>query len=389
MYQALSSTEGDAMAWKATGQPVVRQQRGRWVVRVDGIDTETGKVRPRQLGTFASRRAAQAAATKAARTASVGRVRGTVGWLVERWVASRTDVGSKAREQYGWAAGHIQVGIGAIPLERLDREDVAGWLDGLAAGGKLSRRSIQIFRTVLRASLRDAVEEGLLPRSPAARVPMPREVTRPTRAREVEAWTDEEVTRFLSVSNGHRWAAVWRLAVLYGPRRSELLALRWDDIDVEARTVTIDEGLVGLIDGVAWTEGKTARSRRMIPVDERTARLFAQRRVEQLEERLLAGPLWEGLDLVVTTRTGGFVLPRNFDHTLARLVARAEVPKLSSHGLRHTAATHMVREARDVGELRAVADVLGHSPDMLMKVYAHRMPDSLRAVAERIGQRAD
>jgi len=42
------------MAWKATGQPTVREQRDKWVVRVDGIDTATGKHRPRQLGTYAS-----------------------------------------------------------------------------------------------------------------------------------------------------------------------------------------------------------------------------------------------------------------------------------------------------------------------------------------------
>ena len=46
------------MGWKATGQPTVRQQPSKWVVRVDGIDTETGRHRPRQLGTFASQRAA-------------------------------------------------------------------------------------------------------------------------------------------------------------------------------------------------------------------------------------------------------------------------------------------------------------------------------------------
>jgi hypothetical protein len=48
----------------------------------------------------------------------------------------------------------------------------------------------------------------------------------------------------------------------------------------------------------------------------------------------------------------------------------------------------MVRGARDVGELRAVAEVLGHSPDMLMKVYAHALPESRRAVADRIGARS-
>ena len=40
------------MGWKATGRPTVRRQRDRWVIRVDGIDTETGKHRPRQLGTY-------------------------------------------------------------------------------------------------------------------------------------------------------------------------------------------------------------------------------------------------------------------------------------------------------------------------------------------------
>jgi hypothetical protein len=47
----------------------------------------------------------------------------------------------------------------------------------------------------------------------------------------------------------------------------------------------------------------------------------------------------------------------------------------------------MVRQAADVGELRAAADVLGHSPDMLLKTYAHVLPDSMAAVAERIGSR--
>lgn len=41
------------MAWKATGQPTVPKQRRKWVVRVDGIDTVTGKHKPKQLGTCA------------------------------------------------------------------------------------------------------------------------------------------------------------------------------------------------------------------------------------------------------------------------------------------------------------------------------------------------
>jgi len=53
------------MAWKAVGEPIVQRQRDRWVLRLDGIDTETGKRRPRQLGTFDSERKAVAAARSA------------------------------------------------------------------------------------------------------------------------------------------------------------------------------------------------------------------------------------------------------------------------------------------------------------------------------------
>ncbi len=375
------------MGWKATGQPTVRKQRDKWVVRVDGIDTETGKHRPRQVGTYASQRSALTAARSVSVQERVA-TRDTVSWLVRRYVASRSDVTLKAREQYEWAIPHIEAGLGAIRLDRLDREDVARWLEDLAAAGRLSWRSIQICRTVLRAALADAVEEGLLRRSPAARVPMPRAVAKPPKQKEVDAWSGEQVARFLSVSADHRWAVAFRLGVLYGLRRSEALALKWDDLDTAKGTLRIDEGLVAVSKGAMWTAAKNARSRRVIPVDDETLRVLARHRKEQDEARLAAGPQWEDHDLIIATHVGRPVMPRSLDRALAVLIEKAGLPRLTSHGLRHTAATYMVRGVRDVGELRAVADVLGHSPDMLMKVYAHTMPESTRAVADRIGARA-
>ena len=79
------------MAWKATGQPTVRKQRDKWVVRVDGIDTATGKHRPKQLGTYQSQRSANAAAREM-RSEEAAVTKGTVSWLVRRYVAGRTDI---------------------------------------------------------------------------------------------------------------------------------------------------------------------------------------------------------------------------------------------------------------------------------------------------------
>jgi integrase len=376
------------MTWKQTGRPIVRQQRDRWVVRLDGIDTETGRARPRQLGTYRSRRAAQAAATGFAAAGETGGDRRTVGYVVDQWVASRTGVSSKSRMQYEWAAGHIRTGLGSIRIDRLERSDVARWLESLAGGGTYSRRSIAIFRMVLRAALAEAVDAGELRRSPAARVALPRNVAKPDHQREVEAWNEDELGRFLDTIADHRWAAPLRLAVLYGLRRSELLGLRWSAVELKAGTVRIERALVEVHGRPEWSEGKNARSRRTIPIDpSMIAALRAHRRF-QAEEHLAAGSAWTDHDLLVATRLGNLVSPGNFDQTLERLVAAAGVPRLTSHGLRHTAATHMVRHASDIGEIRAAADLLGHSPDMLMKVYAHALPESVRTVTEKIGQRA-
>jgi integrase len=374
------------MAWKATGQPTVRKQRDKWVVRVDGIDTATGKHRPRQLGTYASQRSANAAA-RSMKTEDRSTERGTVSWLVRRYVASRTDITVKARQQYEWAIPHIENGLGAIQLSRLDREDVATWIDALAAGGKLGRRSIQICRTVLRAALTEAVDEGLIPRSPAARVGLPRTVAKEVKPKDAVAWDAADVDRFLEATAEHRWAVAFRLGALFGLRRSEVLALRWDDVDVEAKSLRIDESLVATNEGAAWSNAKNERSRRVIPLDDDTVRALTRRRAEQAAERLAAGSDWEDNDLIIATRTGRLVLPRSYDRALATIVDNAGLPRLTSHGLRHTAATHMVQGARDVGELRAIADLLGHSPEMLMNTYAHVLPQSQTAVVDRISRR--
>ena len=154
-----------------------------------GFDTETGRRKPRQLGTFKSRRSAQSAANSFVATGELASDRDTVAHLVERWVAGKVDVSNKTRSQYEWAAGHICTGIGGVRVDRLDRDDVARWLEGLAADGRLSRRSIQIMRMVLRASLAEAVDLGELRRSPASRVGMPRNVAKTSRERQATAWT--------------------------------------------------------------------------------------------------------------------------------------------------------------------------------------------------------
>ena len=112
------------MAWKQTNHPTVQKQRDKWVVRVDGIDTVSGARKPRQLGTYRSRRSAQAAASSFAASGRSGASGTPSPQPSNRWVAGTVDVSSKTRLQYEWAAGHVNAGIGGVRLDRLDGDDV-------------------------------------------------------------------------------------------------------------------------------------------------------------------------------------------------------------------------------------------------------------------------
>lgn len=86
---------------------------------------------------------------------------------------------------------------------------------------------------------------------------MPREVAKPERERVVDAWSSEQIDKFLATTDEHAWAAAFRLAVLSGLRRSELLALRWDDFKPKEGSIRVDEGLVATAGGATWTDART------------------------------------------------------------------------------------------------------------------------------------
>ena len=198
------------MAWKATGQPTVRKQRGKWVVRVDGIDTVTGKHKPKQLGTYQSQRSANAAARES-RAEDVAVTKGTVSWLVRRYVAGRTDITPKAQEQYAWAIPHIEAGLGAIQLSMLDRDDVAGWIEGSANGGK----SVEAFGADLSDGAAGGFERGgrrgTDPSEPGGSCRAATNGCEAERRRRPMTWTADEVEAFLEATSWHRWAIAFRV----------------------------------------------------------------------------------------------------------------------------------------------------------------------------------
>ena len=155
------------------------------------------------------------------------------------------------------------------------------------------------------------------------------------------------------------------LALGTGARVGELLALDWDDIDLDAATMTIrvSRGT----DGIGPT--KNAKGRRTV-----TLPAFALAALQAEPRR--SGP-------VIVNDSGAPLLPIRANERWRKLRDRAGLHDLRFHDLRGTFATLNLAAGIPV---KALADVLGHDPTVLLRTYAGPIEGGRVAVAEAIGE---
>jgi integrase len=159
--------------------------------------------------------------------------------------------------------------LGHIPLQNLTKAHVDALVTELLASGRrignvqrkgLSPRSVNIVLTLLSAVLEDAVRQSTLSRNVAKLVERVSQ-----RKTEMKTWTEAQAAAFLDAVADDRLNAAWQLS-LYGLRRGEVLGLRWGDIDLQAKTITIRMARVEVTGvGVVEVEPKTERGKQTLP----------------------------------------------------------------------------------------------------------------------------
>ena len=205
--------------------------------------------------------------------------------------------------------------FGAIPLDRLKPSDIDALVLAMKAKTKadgsraLSDSTIRQTYTILRAGLDGAVRDGLLARNPSTLV------TRPgVQRREAKHLDASGVAALLRAAESSRYYPALVLIAAAGLRKGEALALSWD-----TNIVNLDEGwlkvrkTLGRVDGeLVFSEPKTDRSRRTVPLSPAVVAMLRKHRTEQKAERLRAGNQWRETGLVFTSERGRPVDPRNF-----------------------------------------------------------------------------
>jgi integrase len=304
--------------------------------------------------------------------------------FLDKWLESAVEPRVRANtfRSYKWQLKkYVRDDLGSYRLCDISPLQIQKLYSKLNREG-LSSRVVRYTHSVLNNAFGQAVKWRMLASNPCSGAELPR-----SRQKEAQVLTAEEVAQFVEVLRGTRHEVLFLVALTSGMRPSEYLALQWRDIDFDTARIQVRRSL-------DWrrkrewefTEPKTARSRRSIPIPAEVLDRLQEHRRSQAEQRLKAGPEWRDHSLVFCDRKGEPLDRQNFlRRHLRPLLKKAEISTdLTLYSLRHSCATLMLAAGIHP---KVVSERLGHSSiTITLDVYSHVMPDMQIEATEKIGQ---
>lgn len=347
---------------------------GTWYLRVELPRGANGRRRQRRETVRGAKADAQRRLRDLLREVESGGYTGTgrltVAELARRWLASKER--RVAAKTYAFYSAHLRLYIvpafGLLRAEALHAEQIEAALASWAHGkrhdrerGVPSPRSIAHIFNTLRTLLRWGVKMGMLVRNAADAVEPPR-----FERKEMRVLDAAGVARLLRAAQGSDLQAIVVVAIGTGLRRGELLALRWSDVDLDARRLSVQRSLE-TVKGVTRTKPpKTTRSARTMALPPFVVDVLRHERKRQEE---LRGSAPDEHDWAFMRGDGSPWEPGAFSLAFARFVKRTTLPHVRFHDLRHSFGTLALTSGVD---LQTVSRALGHeSTAITSRIYLH------------------
>ncbi|MEK4236437.1 site-specific integrase [Paenibacillus sp. FSL H7-0714] len=271
---------------------------------------------------------------------------------------------------------HILPTLGDLELGEIKPRHIQNLYNKLFESGKLSDENIQKVHSIINESLNKAAGHDMIIKNPALAVKRPK-----AEKKEMLYWSEEESHKFLQSAANDRYYYAFLLALTTGMRQGEVLGLRWKDVDLDKRTISVVQILSH--DGKTFQTGaKTDAGTRSIGIDITTVTALRTLKHRCNEEKIGEKHIYQDNDLVICTALGTPVSPRNLNRSFTKLVEKAEVKKIRFHDLRHT---HVVMLLKARENNKRIADRLGWSSVKMIDRYAHVMPDMQQETADLFG----
>ena len=303
---------------------------------------------------------------------------------VDQWEASG-DISARTAQRYRQLVeNQIVPQLGAKPLQRLRPLDIEAWHTTLRTSGRvrgkgnLSARTIGHAHRVLGKALADAVKNELIGRN-VARLESPPKVT----DTDDEMVIVRDVPALMERLQGHALHVPALLGLLCGLRLGEVLALRWNCIDLDREVVQIRETLEQTeAHGIRFKPPKSKAGRRHIAVPDQMVEALRGYRRDRLALRMQLGIGRLPDDALLFTDIDGE--PRTLNavsRAWSDFAQRIGMPDVTFHALRHSHASQLIDAGVDIV---TISKRLGHAkPDITLRIYAHlfKKDDSKAAAA--------
>nr|WP_272923786.1 tyrosine-type recombinase/integrase [Streptomyces sp. SID3343] len=366
----------------------------------------------------------------------------TVGQWLEQWIEGRRGLRPGSALRYASIIRvHLVPAIGHIRLDRLTIADIAAMFDAIRDGNneivesnilrraavdrlaatpwkgadnRALRRNLKLqieampefrrttgntslhrIKATLRAALNAAIAAQKITFNPASHVELdpeeqpPALLWTPERVAawrrtgvvpgRVMVWTPEQTQEFLDHVADHRLYALWHLVAHRGLRRGEACGQRWQDTDLDARTLTISIQLTEVGWKIVASSPKSKAGERPVVLDKATNKVLKAHRKRQRAEAEAFGDSWHDTGMIFTREDGSWLQPSSITKEFQRLVALYDLPPINMHGNRHGTGSRTVDQT---GNLRTAQLLLGHAHVNTTTRYAAGTDEAARAAAE-------
>lgn len=249
-------------------------------------------------------------------------------------------------------------------------------------GQDLGYHSIYNLHKVMNNMFNHAIKWELIDKNPNLKANKPKK-----EHKEKNFYDEKQVKKLLDVLENEplKYKLLVVLALDSGARRSELCALRWSDIDLETRMMSITKSLKVFEGVVDEKTTKTQSSIRTIKLSESTIELLKEYKEWQDAYKKVYKRKWTSRDNRIFTSTdGGYMHPSTCDHALRNIVRRYKLDPICFHELRHTCASLLINSGIDP---KTVSKRLGHSDTSItMEIYTHAFEVSKNACADKFDE---
>lgn len=313
----------------------------------------------------------------------------TLAEYLERWLREYAWANLAPRTAEGYeliVRRHLIPALGKITLTGLKPEQTQRYQsEKLSCGrtdgkGGLSPRMVRHHYMALHAALGRAVRIGLLSRNVANAVSPPR-----YQRHQWQSLSEFGVSSVLEAARKTPYYVLFYQALFTGMRRSELLALRWRDVDLLLGRVQATRTLHQLRTGeIVIRSPKSDRSRRVVSLPPSATLLFQEEKEKQQRERVAVGLDLKDDDLVFSDLEGRPLHPDTVTHAWIKLVRRIGLNGIRLHDARHTHASLMLKQGVHP---KIVQERLGHaSIQLTLDTYSHVAPGLQEAAAAGFGK---